>query len=68
MPGVDPGLKAARGTMVRRQLEARGVASPAVLQTKRAVPCEAFLPEHFREFAYEDAPPPIDEGRTISRP
>jgi protein-L-isoaspartate(D-aspartate) O-methyltransferase len=54
--------------MVRRQVEGRGVTSPVVLDAMGAVPREAFVPEHMREFAYEDAPLPIDEGQTISQP
>ncbi len=54
--------------MVRRQIEARGIASPRVLEAMRAVPRDAFLPENMREFAYEDAALPIDEGQTISQP
>src|SRR5438477_863678 len=68
MPGVDSELNAKRDAMVRRQVEARGVTSPLVLDAMRAVPREAFLPERMREFAYEDAPLPIDEGQTISQP
>ena len=68
MPATDPALKAARDAMVRRQVESRGVSSPIVLDAMRAVSREAFLPEHMREFAYEDAPLPIEEGQTISQP
>src|SRR5438477_1849402 len=68
MPGVDSELNAKRDAMVRRQVEARGVTSPLVLDAMRAVPREAFLPSHMDEFAYEDAPLPIDEGQTISQP
>jgi len=68
MPRSDPELKAARDTMVRRQVESRGVTSPRVLDAMREVPREAFLPEHMREFAFEDAPLPIDESQTISQP
>ena len=68
MPDADPELTAARDAMVRRQLQARGVTSPVVIEAMRAVPREAFLPVRLREFAYEDAPLPIDEGQTISQP
>ena len=63
-----PRFDQARKAMVHRQVESRGVTSPLVLEAMRAVPREAFLPEHLREFAYEDAPLPIDEGQTISQP
>ncbi len=54
--------------MVERHVEARGVHDSAVLEAMRTVPREAFLPEHFAEFAYEDTPLPIEEGQTISQP
>ena len=34
----------------------------------RNVPRESFLPAQLSEFAYEDAPLPIEEGKTISQP
>ena len=57
-----------RDEMVERQVAQRGVRSHVVLDAMRTVPREAFLPEHLREFAYEDAPLPIAEGQTISQP
>lgn len=57
-----------RTAMVKRQIEARGVHQPAVLEAMRTVPRETFLPEHLSEFAYEDTPLPIEEGQTISQP
>jgi len=57
-----------RNDMVDLQIARRGVRSPRVLEAMRTVPREAFLPEPMREFAYEDAPLPIAEGQTISKP
>src|SRR5215207_2279595 len=57
-----------RREMVERQVVSRGVRDPRVLQAMRAVPREAFLPQSLREFAYEDAPLPIDANQTISQP
>ena len=57
-----------RNEMVEKAISARGVRSELVLNAMRNVPREAFLPEQLREFAYEDAPLPIDEGQTISQP
>ena len=54
--------------MVERQIEARGVRHPAVLEAMRTVPREAFLAGELAEFAYEDAPLPIEAGQTISQP
>ena len=57
-----------REAMVESHIAGRGVRSQLVLDAMRTVPREAFLPEHLREFAYEDAPLPIAEGQTISQP
>ncbi len=57
-----------RRAMVERDIVHRGVSSGPVLDAVRSVPREAFLPEHLREFAYDDAPLPIEEGQTISQP
>lgn len=57
-----------RDRMVEHQLEASGVRDDLVLSAMRRVPRELFLPEHMREFAYEDTPLPIAAGQTISQP
>jgi protein-L-isoaspartate(D-aspartate) O-methyltransferase len=57
-----------RQEMVEKALFARGVRSELVLNAMQTVPREKFLPERLREFAYDDAPLPIDEGQTISQP
>lgn len=57
-----------RADMVDRHIAHRGVRSALVLAAMRSVAREIFLPEHLREFAYEDAPLPIAEGQTISQP
>ena len=57
-----------RERMVERQLAARGVDDPFVLDAMREVPREAFVPEGLQEFAYADTPLPIDAGQTISQP
>ena len=58
----------AREQMIERQLARRGVDDPHVLDAMREVPREAFVPEGLREFAYDDAPLPIEAGQTISQP
>ena len=65
-PMID--LSKPREEMVEDQVAARGISSEAVLGALRKVPREAFLPEHLREFAYEDVPLPIASGQTISQP
>jgi protein-L-isoaspartate(D-aspartate) O-methyltransferase len=57
-----------RDEMVEQAVRARGVRSELVLHAMRSVPREAFLPNQLREFAYEDAPLPIEERQTISQP
>ncbi|HYB99758.1 MAG TPA: protein-L-isoaspartate(D-aspartate) O-methyltransferase [Candidatus Limnocylindrales bacterium] len=57
-----------RSRMVSRQIAGRGITDARVLDAMRAVPREAFVKPGFEEFAYEDAPLPIEEGQTISQP
>ena len=57
-----------RDRMVERQIGARGVRDPRVLEAMRAVPREAFVPEHLAASAYDDTALPIGEGQTISQP
>jgi protein-L-isoaspartate(D-aspartate) O-methyltransferase len=57
-----------RREMVKSAIVARGVRSELVLSAMRDVPREAFLPKQLREFAYEDAPLPIEAEQTISQP
>ena len=57
-----------RSAMVERQIVSRGVRAPLVLEAMRTVPREAFLPQSLQEFAYDDAPLPIDANQTISQP
>jgi protein-L-isoaspartate(D-aspartate) O-methyltransferase len=57
-----------RAIMVSRHLQARGIADPLVLAGMGKVPREAFVPEHLKEFAYEDSALPIEAGQTISQP
>lgn len=57
-----------RERMVARQLEGRDIRDPAVLQAMRAVPRELFVPEEFKDYAYDDGPLPIPTHQTISQP
>lgn len=66
MRGID--FSQRRDAMVENHVAARGIRSQLVLEAMRTVPREAFLPQHLREFAYHDAPLPIDEKQTISQP
>jgi len=57
-----------RRQMVERHLRARGIHDAAVLEAMRTVAREAFIAAELAEFAYEDAPLPIEAGQTISQP
>jgi protein-L-isoaspartate(D-aspartate) O-methyltransferase len=57
-----------REEMVEKAVFARGVRSELVLNAMRNVARESFLPAPLHEFAYDDAPLPIEEGQTISQP
>lgn len=57
-----------RHAMVASQIAARGIRSRKVLDAMRAVPREAFVPEHLKGCAYQDSPLPIGSGQTISQP
>jgi protein-L-isoaspartate(D-aspartate) O-methyltransferase len=59
---------AAREKMVERQIAARGISDPRLLDAMRLVPREQFVPGHLKEFAFEDAPLPIEAEQTISQP
>jgi protein-L-isoaspartate(D-aspartate) O-methyltransferase len=58
----------ARELMAQRQIAARGVRDPLVLDAMRPVPREASVPERLKGLAHEDGPLPIGEGQTISQP
>jgi protein-L-isoaspartate(D-aspartate) O-methyltransferase len=62
------GVPPERESMVRDQIERRGVRDPRVLEAMRRVPREAFVPEAMRAQAYHDGPLPIGGGQTISQP
>jgi protein-L-isoaspartate(D-aspartate) O-methyltransferase len=57
-----------RQRMVKDQIERRGVKDRRVLRAMEAVPRHLFVPEEFRDRAYDDSPLPIGEGQTISQP
>ena len=59
---------ASRAQMVERDISDRGVEDPLVLSAMLAVPREEFVPNDYRDQAYNDYPLPIGEGQTISQP
>lgn len=54
--------------MVERQIRARGVRDPRLLQVLREVPRHLFVPSYLAREAYDDNPLPIGYGQTISQP
>jgi protein-L-isoaspartate(D-aspartate) O-methyltransferase len=57
-----------RESMVKNQIEARGITDPAVLRAMRTVPRHLFVSEALMDQAYADNPLPIGEQQTISQP
>ena len=57
-----------RMAMVERQLIARDITDPRVLEVMRRVPRHRFVPEGIRPRAYDDRPLPIGHEQTISQP
>jgi protein-L-isoaspartate(D-aspartate) O-methyltransferase len=57
-----------RQNMVTEQLERRGLQDARLLQAFLTVPRHMFVPEEYRQYAYDDQPLPIDYHQTISQP
>ena len=57
-----------RSRMVERQIAARDVSDPDVLDAMRRVPRHRFAPDHQPRLAYSDRPLPIGHDQTISQP
>ena len=57
-----------RETMVKKQIEARGITDNYVLAAMRKVPRHLFVSEALMDQAYGDFPLPIGEQQTISQP
>ena len=57
-----------RRDMVEKQIIARGISDPLVIQAMVEVPRHLFVSEALVDSAYGDFPLPIGEGQTISQP
>ncbi len=57
-----------RERMVERQIAARGIRDPVLLDALRSVPREEFVASEYGRQAYGDFPLPIEAGQTISQP
>jgi protein-L-isoaspartate(D-aspartate) O-methyltransferase len=57
-----------RERMVERQIAARGIREPMILDAFRQVPREEFVSAQYVRQVYGDHPLPIEAGQTISQP
>lgn len=64
----NPNFEEKRKRMVKRQLQSRDIKNEKVLEAFVKVPREEFVPEEYKENAFEDRPLPVKEGQTISQP
>ncbi|MBW1899881.1 MAG: protein-L-isoaspartate(D-aspartate) O-methyltransferase [Deltaproteobacteria bacterium] len=64
---TDP-FRKAREQMVKKQIQERGITGKALLEALRKVERHRFVPERYRDQAYNDYPLPIGEKQTISQP
>jgi protein-L-isoaspartate(D-aspartate) O-methyltransferase len=63
-----PDFKSRRELMVETQIRARGISDKKVLAALGRVERHRFVPESYRNQAYQDHPLPIGAGQTISQP
>lgn len=54
--------------MIDNQIKERGITNPLILAALQKVERHRFVPESYRDQAYEDHPLPIGDGQTISQP
>jgi protein-L-isoaspartate(D-aspartate) O-methyltransferase len=67
-PKVEDEYSKLREWMVEKQIAARGVQDPLVLEAIGKVPRHLFVPLPFQRRAYSDGALPIGENQTISQP
>ncbi len=67
-PNDEFDYESQRMQMVDKQIARRNVLDKHVLQAMRTVPRHLFVPEQYRDQAYEDGPLPIGYEQTISQP
>lgn len=65
---AEPDFAADRERMVTKDLQARGIDDPLLLDAFRAVPRENFVPAGERSFAYADKALPVGSAQTVSQP
>jgi len=64
----DRDFQKLRRKMVDMQIVNRGVIDPSTINSLKNVPRHLFVPNKFKNQAYEDFPIPIGDGQTISQP
>ncbi len=64
----DDKYSSERKTMVKQQIEYRGINNQPTLKAMTTVPRHKFVPPNLIERAYDDGPLPIGYGQTISQP
>ena len=57
-----------RQSMVRAQIQSRGIRHRPTLDAMRQVPRHLYVPVQHQRYAYQDRPLPIGYGQTISQP
>ena len=65
---MNDDYSAKRDSMVKDQLIARGIKNDLVLKSMRMVKRHLFVPERYRQYAYDDGALPIGLDQTISQP
>jgi protein-L-isoaspartate(D-aspartate) O-methyltransferase len=64
---TDP-FRIAREQMVKKQIQERGITDKLLLEALRKIERHRFVPEKYRDQAYDDYPLPVGEKQTISQP
>lgn len=54
--------------LVEKHLKPKGIKDKKVLEAMLTVPRHIFVPEEYRDYAYDDSPLPIGKNQTISQP
>jgi len=68
MLSMDETFETLRREMVEKQIRARGIRDPRVLDALLRIPRHEFVPPALKAEAYDDTPLGIGEGQTISQP
>src|SRR5687767_7106619 len=68
MLGRKPTLAEAQALMVKKQLVARYITDPRVLEAMAEIPRHLFVSKDLWDHAYKDRPLPIGYDQTISQP